>query len=124
MVATVLIAAVLVALLVLYISEYARITVQGNFQQDVRGKLQGKYQEIEALQAEVAKLKQTERIVAEVQQRGFVRLMQKDELPVAASLRPGLTKLSNPSSGAGKETPAYGKDVFSGSRAGGGSPDG
>ena len=96
MVATVIIAAVLVALLVLYISEFARITVQGNFQQEVQGKLQVKYREIEALRVEVASLKGTKRIVKRAQQEGFVRLTQREKLPVAASLLPSRPALGRP----------------------------
>ena len=94
MIATVIIVAVLVALLVLYISEYARLTTHGYTQQKLREQLGQERRDIATRRAEVERLKRPERIVTAATDRGLVRLTQVQTMPVPAALLPARSSLA------------------------------
>jgi len=87
MIATILIAAVVVALLVLYISEYARITRHGYTQMKLREELGRERLKVAMARAEVEPLKRQERIVRwAVQEYQMVPLRQVQQVPLPPSL--------------------------------------
>lgn len=95
MIVMVLIAAILVALVVLYISEYACITHHGYTQMKLRQELQRKRLAIAAARAEVENLKRQERILTTaVQEYRMAPLRQVQQMPAPPSLLRGKSDLA------------------------------
>lgn len=87
MIATILIAAILSALVVVYISGYASITRQGYTQMELREELRRERLKVAMARADVERLRQQERIVQQaVQKYQMVPLRQVQQVPLPPSL--------------------------------------
>lgn len=87
MIATILIAAVLLALVVVYISGYASVTRQGYLQMELREELRRERLKVAMARADVERLRQQERIVHQaVQKYQMVPLRQVQQVPLPPSL--------------------------------------